>query len=101
MDEKERRIIILRQKNRCWNFFKFQKDLVLGSTKTIRKTINDINKQGYSELSDLTNISEALNTIENQMLTVLKQPHSSMAELRALDLTILVQIQVRLPKKGN
>ncbi len=67
MDEKEQQIIMLKQDNRCWDFFKVQKNLVLGSTKAIRKIIDDINKKGYSELSDLINISEALDTIENQM----------------------------------
>ena len=73
MDEKEQQITtkpinsILKPNNRCWNFFKVQKDHVFNSTKAIRIAIKNINRKGYSELSDLTNILEALDIIENQM----------------------------------
>ncbi len=73
MDEKEQQIIMLKQDNRCWDFFKIQKDHVLDSTKAIRKTISNINKNGYSEFSDLFIILKALDTIENQMPTNAKE----------------------------
>ena len=56
----EEMIKILKEKDRCWNFFNRQRECVLESTKEIRKAIENINKKGYnSNLSDLICISNA------------------------------------------
>ena len=57
----------LRKANKCWDFFNIQKEHILESTNSIRKTIKNINQKGFSDLSDLISISEKLDIIENQM----------------------------------
>ena len=57
----------LKKKDRCWNFFNVSRTHVLKAVEEIRKIIININAKGYSELSDLIVISNALDIIENQM----------------------------------
>ncbi len=57
----------LMKNNRCWYLFGIQRDHVLESVNMIHKVLDSIHVKGYSELSDITYISNKLDIIKNQM----------------------------------
>ena len=57
----------LMKNNRCWYLFNIQRDHVLESVNMIHEVLDSIHVKGYSELSDITRISNELDVIKNQM----------------------------------